>query len=146
VPSFNTAFKTEVARLARKEIRDLVGATQKATAQQRRDIAALKKEVAGLQRKVDFLESRERKRLESGPRTTGAQNVRFSAKGLKTHRKKLGLSAADYGLLIGVTGQTIYNWESGKGKPSDDKLAAWAAVRGIGVREAEKRLDLLHEE
>ena len=144
MPNFNAAFKSEVARLARKEIRDLVGATKTATSQHRRDIAALKKEVASLNKKVASLEIRERKRLSEAPAT--ATRIRFSSKRLHAHRTRLGLSAADYGLLVGVTGETIYNWESGKGKPSGEKLAAWSAVRDMGVRAAEKRLDVLYEE
>jgi hypothetical protein len=42
-----------------------------------------------------------------------------------------------------VTGLTIYNWERGKGKPSKAKLPALFAVRGIGRRDALKRLDLI---
>ena len=145
MPNFNAAFKSEIARLARKEIRDLVGATKKATAQHRRDIAALKKEISALNKRVASLERGEKKRLAKTP-GTAAKGVRFSAKGLKAHRERLGISAADYGLLVGVTGQTIYNWESGKGKPRAEKLAALAAARGIGVREAEKQLEMLWEE
>ena len=34
-----------------------------------------------------------------------AENVRYASRWLRTHREKLGLSAEDYGRLIGVTGQ-----------------------------------------
>ena len=40
-------------------------------------------------------------------------------------------------------GLTIYNWEKGKSKPRDKQLAAWAKARGIGKREAWRRLELL---
>ena len=57
--------------------------------------------------------------------------------------ERLGFSANDYGRLVGVAGLTIYNWEKGKSKPRDKQLAAWAEVRGIGKREAWRRLELL---
>ena len=38
---------------------------------------------------------------------------------------------------------TIYNWEKGKSKPRNQQLNAWANVRGIGKREALRRLELL---
>ena len=60
--------------------------------------------------------------------------------GLKTHRAKLGLSAKDYGTLVGVSGLTVYHWEAGKSKPRKKQLAALAAVRGMGKREALARL------
>ena len=62
---------------------------------------------------------------------------------VKAGRERLGLSAEDYGLLVGVSAQTIYSWESGNSKPRAAALAGWAQVRGIGKREALKRLELL---
>ncbi len=38
---------------------------------------------------------------------------------------------------------TIYNWESGSTKPSRKHLATLVSLRGIGMREATKRLELL---
>lgn len=143
MPGFNEAFKTEVARLARKEVRQVAGATLKASAQYRREITALKKEVTSLQKKVTFLEGREAERLAETPSPEEAPNVRFSPKQVKGHRKRLGISAREYALLVGVTPLTIYNWESGKSKPQAEKLAAWASMRDIGVREAQRRLELL---
>jgi transcriptional regulator with XRE-family HTH domain len=72
-----------------------------------------------------------------------AEKARFSAKWLKAHRARIKLSADQYARLVGVTGLTIYNWERGKGKPSKAKLPALFAVRGIGRRDALKRLELI---
>lgn len=58
----------------------------------------------------------------------------------------MGLSAADYAKLVGVSELTIYNWESGKTRPRQEQFAALVAVRGIEKREALKRLELLREE
>jgi DNA-binding transcriptional regulator YiaG len=69
-----------------------------------------------------------------------ADSLRFRKDGLKTHRAKLGLSAKDYGTLVGVSGLTIYHWESGKSKPRRRQLPAIAAVRSLGKREALARL------
>jgi len=57
--------------------------------------------------------------------------------------RRLGLSAADYARLVGVSSLTIYNWEHGKSRPRKEQLAALVAVRGIGKREALRRLELL---
>lgn len=143
MPNFNAMFKTEVGRLARREVRPDVLATKKAQAQHRRDIAALKREVAGLRRTVTFLEGRERQRLGTTPPPEAAQGVRFSPKWLKAHRSKLGLSAADYARMVGVSPLSVYNWESGKTKPQAKQIAAWAQIRGLGKREALKRLEML---
>ncbi len=71
------------------------------------------------------------------------EGKRFSRRGLKTHREKVGLSAADYAKLVGVSAQTIYNWERGTSKPRQEQFASLIAVRDLGKREAWKRLELL---
>jgi len=92
---------------------------------------------------VNFLEKQEQSRLEAAPKESAAKAVRFSPKWVKADRQRLGLSAKDYGALVGVSILTIYSWESGKSRPRAERLAAWAEVRGIGKREAQRRLELL---
>jgi DNA-binding transcriptional regulator YiaG len=138
--------KEEIRRLAKKEIKAETAATKQAVAQYRREIANLKRQVAEQQKKIAFLENREKKRLEE-PQTDGvAENVRFSARSVKAQRDRLGLSAADYAKLVGVSPLTIYNWEKGKTRPRQEQLAALVAVRDIGKREAMSRLELLEGE
>ena len=59
----------------------------------------------------------------------GQEAERFRAMGVKAHRTKLGLSAENYGKLVGVSGVTIYKWESGKNKPQQAQKAKWLAIR-----------------
>lgn len=68
------------------------------------------------------------------------ERLRFSAKGMAANRRRLELSAEDFGLLVGTSGQTIYAWESGKTQPRPGHIAAIAALRGIGKREVTARL------
>ena len=68
------------------------------------------------------------------------QKVRFVAKGLKSQRNRLGLSAADYGRLVGVSAQSVYNWELGQASPRADQVKAIPALRGIGKQESKARL------
>ena len=71
-------------------------------------------------------------------RTKGTHG--FSAEAVLAERERLELSAADYGELMGVSGLTIYNWEKGKARPRAKLMDKWVAVRGIGKREAWRRL------
>lgn len=71
------------------------------------------------------------------------EGVRFSARSVKAQRTRLKLSAADYGKLVGVSGLTIYNWESGKTRPRQQQLAALVAVRAYGRREALAKLEAM---
>jgi len=69
--------------------------------------------------------------------------TRYSAKGLAKQRQKLGLSAADMGTLLGVSAQTVYNWEAEKSRPRQAQLASISALRGVGKRQAKARLEAL---
>jgi len=158
-----SALKEEISRLARKEIRQQTAGTTRTVAQCEREIAALKRQIDGLQRMLSP------KRVQGAPEPTtrkktgkkkavakaaeptakagagaesdsGSKRSRFSAKGLKTHRERLGLSADSYGKLIGVSGLSIYNWEQEKARPRESSIAALASIRGIGKREAVSRL------
>ena len=138
MPNLSTILKTEITRLARKEIKAAIDPVRKASAGQRKEIAELKRRVASLQRDLKAASKPSKARTDAGGGSTGS--TRFSAKGLKSLRAKLSLSAADFGQLVGASAQSIYKWETGKTIPRTSQLAALAAVRGIGKREAGKRL------
>ncbi len=145
MPNLAIALKEEIRRLARKEIKAMVGTTQKAVAQYRRDIAALKRQLVQQERKVERL--KKQFLSQGGEQAVLAEEspsgVRFSARSVKAQRRRLTLSAASYGKLVGVSALTIYNWESSKSRPRKVQLSAVVAIRGIGKREAEKRLKSL---
>ena len=142
MPNLATALKEEIRRLARKEIKAMVGTTQKAVAQYRRDIAALKRQLGQQEKNVEKLKKQilardgEQAVLADEP----LSGSRFSARSVKAQRRRLTLSAANYGKLVGVSALTVYNWESGKSRPRKAQLSAVVAIRGIGKREAAKRL------
>jgi len=132
--------KQEISRLARREVRVQIAALHRASAGYRRDIAALKRRNAALERMVKTLaKSADR----SAPRATPDENVeklRFRADGFKSMRAKLGLSAEQMASLLGVSFQSVYGWEHGRTVPRRSQLPAIAAVRSMGKREAHRRL------
>jgi DNA-binding transcriptional regulator YiaG len=147
MPNIATALKEEIRRLAKKEIKAETGATKQAVARYRREIASLKQRLREQEKKITFLEKEERKRIEEPQADADTvESAQFSARSVKAQRDRLGLSAADYAKLVGVSTLTIYNWEKGKSRPRKEQLAALVAVRGIGKREAVRRLELLKGE
>jgi DNA-binding transcriptional regulator YiaG len=136
------ALKDEIRRLARKEIRAQTGTTVKAVAKYRREIAALKRQLREQAKTLAVLKSQERKQL--GPMAVEVNgDARFSARSVKAQRRRMGLSAADYAKLVGVSALTIYNWEHDKSRPRKEQLASLVALRGIGKREARVKLESL---
>lgn len=138
MPNLSSILKTEITRLARKEIKAAIDPVRKASAGQRKEIAELKRRVASLQRDLKAAAKPSKSGTDAGGESAGS--TRFSAKGLKSLRAKLSLSAADFGQLVGASAQSIYKWETGNAVPRASQQAALAAVRGIGKREAGRRL------
>ena len=91
-----------------------------------------------------MLEKSVLKKLPPAPAAEG-QQIRFTAKGLRAQRKRLKLSAADYAKLLGVSGLSVYKWESGSTRPRQAQVAARAALRGMTQKEAQARLAVLGE-
>lgn len=137
-----TALKSEISRVARKELRGETQGLKRSSTQHRSDIAALKKRVLELERMVKRLGKLAGKPTgtRKGEATSDSGQVRFSAKGLAAQRKRLGLSAADMGAVLGVSGQSVYHWEQGKARPRASQMPAIAAMRKMGRREVAQKL------
>ncbi len=141
--SFADQLKSEIARIARKEVRSETRVLKKANTQYRADIAALKRRLQELERAVARLargSGKAARSPESDEEASGAPGLRFRVAGFANLRKKLGLSAAEMGQLIGVSAQSVYHWETGKTRPRASQLAAISAVRKLGKREVTARL------
>jgi len=132
MPNIATILKSEISRIARKEVRAETEGLKKQSAQYRAHIAALRRQVADLERSL--------RKQSKGARTAPAAvaieesagtGLRFRSKGFAVHRKRLGLSAAQAGALLGVSGQTIYHWEAGKAKPRASQLPRIDALRKL---------------
>ena len=159
--SLANALKEEISTLARREVRRQIAPADKAVARYARDIAALKREVQALEHELASSgkplpgptvppkktsgrapPSRRAASKMSATSTSAKRSPRnqFSGEALKVHRERLGLSADNYGKLLGASGLSIYNWEQGKARPRKSSVDAWTAIRRIGKREAAKRL------
>lgn len=139
--AFANQLKSEISRVARKEIRAETQALKKALTQHRSEIAALKRRIAGLESLIKKV-GKGVGRVRPVERTAeaGRTALRFRVAGFASLRKKLGISAADMGRLLGVSSQSVYHWETGKTKPRPSQLAAIAAVRKMGKRAVAEKL------
>lgn len=134
-------FKTEISRLARKEGRKLIEPARKSATTARHEIAALRRRIEQLERVVAAL----KKAASKVTPATDAPEVgrRFRVQGVKAHRARLHLSADDFGKLLGVSAQAVYNWEQGKSRPKPKALTKLHELRTLGKREAAARLEAL---
>jgi DNA-binding transcriptional regulator YiaG len=137
-----SVLKEEISRVARKEIRRETSVLKKSSQSHRSEIAALKRRVLELERQMRRLG---RAGQSSPPAAANEDAVspgtRFSARSMASQRKRLGLSAAECGLLIGASAQSVYNWEEGKARPRAQHLPAIFALRNLGRRQANEILE-----
>jgi DNA-binding transcriptional regulator YiaG len=141
MPNIASLLKSEISRVARKEVRAQTQGTKKAVGQYRSDIAALKRQVKVLETQLRQLrKTSTRGGAAAEAEDAGERKLRFSAKGFGEQRKRLGLSAAACGALVGASGQSVYKWEQGKARPRAKHLAAIASLRTMGKREAAAKL------
>jgi DNA-binding transcriptional regulator YiaG len=137
-----SVLKDEISRISRKEIRRETSSLKKSSTTHRSEIAALKRRVQELERQLRKLG---RAGGSSQPAAANedsvSQGTRFSARSMAAQRKRLGLSAAECGLLIGASAQSVYNWEEGKVRPRAQHLPAIYALRNLGRRQANEILE-----
>lgn len=148
MPNIATVLKAEVTRLARKELRGETETLRKAVSSQRSELASLKRRVQDLEKALKLVAQVAASAKPPRPTVTADEEggqFRFRAGGMAANRKRLGLSAADFGLLVGATGQSVYAWEAGKSRPRPQNLAAIAALRGVGKKEVVSRLAALQK-
>lgn len=148
MPNIAKVFREEIARIARKEAKAAVAPIRKPTIKIRRDVADLKQRVAALAQVNKQLQGSLARLASAQPQSQPAEAAGkgwISGKGIKSLRKKLGVSQAEFAKLVGVSDQAVYICES---KTEMLKLRAATkasvfAVRGIGAKEARKRLEAM---
>ena len=144
MPNIANLLKSEIARVARKQVRAETQGLKQAIAPYRAQIADLKRRMRQLELQVNRLGRVAARSANAGSAETASErNLRFSAKGLAAQRKRLGLSAQAFGTLIGASGQSVYKWEEGKTRPRAKHLPVIASLRSIGKKEAAARLEAM---
>ena len=144
MPNIASLLKEEIARISRKQSRSETEQLKKASAHYRSEIAQLKRRIQALEQQIKRVgkSSARGAAVTAAPQDSGKQ-IRYSAKSLASQRKRLGLSAAAFAKLIGVSALSVYKWESGNTRPRQKQVEAIAALRSMGRREAQKRLEEL---
>jgi len=141
--NFTILLKTEISRLARKEVRAETEPLKQILAQKKAEILDLKRRLAYLEKVTQQAKSgiaNASKGGIQGSKPEKAQGLRFRADGLVSLRKRLGLTGADMAKLLGVSIQSVYHWESGKTKPRAAQLVLIAQIRKLGKKGAAERL------
>lgn len=147
MPNIAQVLKEEIRRLSKQQARLLTSDLKKTVVRQKRFVADLKRRIARLEKDNRWLVSEEKLRQQHHAPViaAGSSKARLTSKGVRAMRRKLGLSQAEFGKLVGVTAVSVGNWEKGDGalRLRDTTRAGILSLRGIGAREAKKRLEVL---
>jgi DNA-binding transcriptional regulator YiaG len=138
--------KAEISRISRREAKNSIEGIGKSH-------NGLKKIVADLKKRVVLLEKENKRLVATMRRYQAGQSVkveqdegrkaRFTSRGIHSLRKKLRLSQADFGKLVGATTHAVYLWEKKEGTLNlrDKTKAAILSIGGLGAREARAKVD-----
>ena len=143
MPNVATVLKSEMARVARKEVRGETVPLKKAVSAYRSEIAALKRRAQTLEQALKRLSKVHMSTPKAEAVAQESSKLRFSAKSLASQRRRLGLSSVQCGLLLGASDQSVHNWEHGKTRPLARHMPAIAALRGMSKKDAAARLESL---
>lgn len=136
--------RAEIVRISRKEVKTAVGEIGKSNRRLKKTVAELKRSVALLEKENKRLVARGRKHQTETPQMPAeeAKNARITSRGIRSLRSRLGLTRSDFAKLVGTTAHSVYMWERKEGalKLRGNSIAAVLSVRGLGAREAKRRL------
>jgi DNA-binding transcriptional regulator YiaG len=137
--------KTEIARISKKEAKSATQAIGKSNTWLRKTVADMKKRLVLLEKENKRLVATVKRFQVAQPEKVEQEEgkkARFTSKGIQSLRKKLRLSQADFGKLLGATPHAVYLWEKKLGALNlrDKTKAAILSVRGLGAREAKEKL------
>lgn len=142
MPNLAAVMKEEVLRLSRKEIRNELAPLRKTVSSLRQEVQGLKRDRAALQKELARL-AKVASAVNPEPAEADELSHAFMRPaGIKTLRKRLGLSAEQMGLLTGASGQSVYNWEGGV-RPRKAQMGKLVELRSLGKREVASRLEEL---
>lgn len=145
MPNIASVLKAEIARIARKETRAAVARLHGAAGKARKDSAAAKQRIGQLESQVKALAVQLGKLQKGATAEPAAADLQITGSRVKSLRGRLGVTQAEFGLLVGVSAQAVAHWERQRGKVKlrSKAKAGLAAARGLRARDARARLEEL---
>ncbi len=143
MPDIKQVLNEEIRRLAKKEVKLALAPLAAVVAEQKRQIAELKKELKALKTAVPEKMVPE---AVAGNKNDEEIKLRLNAAGIVKIRTKLKLTQGRFAALLGVSTHTVSFWELGKVTPRANMKKAICALRSLGRRELKQRLAAMENE
>jgi DNA-binding transcriptional regulator YiaG len=137
------SLKSEIARVARKELKEELQALRKVTTSHRSEIAALKRQVKSLATALKAVSKTSKASSKKSQTTDGpaaVPGIRYSAERLVALRNKFGITQTQMASLLGVSYLSVHKWEAGGAQPRAAQLQKIALASKMGKREVLRKL------
>jgi len=132
--------RSEILRLARKEMRAACVPLAKEVRELKRTVRELSRALAALgTQEGEGGEAPVVAKLEADPKDV--EKARFSPGLCRKLRKRLAITQGQLAALIDVSPTTVAFWEQGRNRPTDASLSALVALRKCGRRDVKRLLE-----
>jgi DNA-binding transcriptional regulator YiaG len=136
-----STIKSEIVRLAKREVRSSFFPLRKEVYSLRLKLSSLIKNFATLDRLAkETLQEQAKKKMELEASPEEVKISRLTPQRIRLMRTKLGISQKDLGILLGVSIGAVAMWEKGKFTPSAQKKASLIGLRKLRKRDVKKFL------
>lgn len=137
--TFADSLKKEIARIARKELKEELASLRKSNHANRMDIAALKRELRAVKAKLPRTPAPRALTEAEAPAASGTPKP-FDHLAFGRRRKELGMTQDQMARLVEASSLSIWKWESGRVHPRAGALARIQAAQKLGKRAAWARV------
>jgi DNA-binding transcriptional regulator YiaG len=145
--TFSNAFRAEVVRMARKELKPELQGMRKAIAGHRSEIAALKREMKSLTSRLKAAQLQTKVGGVAAPsnqpkvsKRVAREEFVFAPAMLTQMRQALNATQLQMAALLAVSALTYSRWEKGQARPRTKQLAKIEELVNMGPAKAEKKM------
>ncbi|GMW02276.1 MAG: hypothetical protein AMXMBFR84_34120 [Candidatus Hydrogenedentota bacterium] len=143
MPNIAKLLKEEIRRVARKELKEATAKLIRANSELRRSLVQQKRRIAALEKQSGRLRRMGAPEPQFADEAKPGGRLRISSTTIKNVRSRMGLTQSEFGRLIGVSGQSVYQWErkNGQLRLRNSTRRIFAEVKDFGAKQARARLN-----
>ena len=147
--TFSNAFRAEVVRMARKELKPELQGMRKAITSHRSEIAALKRDVKNITSQMKAVQRQtqgataaaaEPSNSAKASKRASSDTFEFAPEMLAQMRQALGATQLQMAALLAVSPLSYSRWEKGQTQPRAKQLAKIEDVVRMGLVKAGKKM------
>ena len=141
MPNVATILKQEISRISKKEAKSFFNAIPGLLKSMKRTVSAQGKKITALEATIRKMEQKTGSNEGLAlPKPEKLEKARLGSGNIAKLRKKLDLTRAEMGKIIGASTNSIFLWENDKATPRATAKAKIIALRGLGKKEINKLL------